>query len=47
MGSLPMDDILSMNPFDAAVYVCLFVAAVMGSHPACCAAWRRFSAMWR
>ena len=30
MGSLPMNDILAMNPFDAAVYVCLFVAVVMG-----------------
>jgi membrane protein required for colicin V production len=30
MGSLPMNDILSMNPFDAAVYLCLFVAVVMG-----------------
>jgi membrane protein required for colicin V production len=25
-----MNDILAMNPFDAAVYVCLFVAVVMG-----------------
>lgn len=25
-----MNDILSMNPFDAAIYLCLFVAVVMG-----------------
>lgn len=25
-----MNDVLSMNPFDAAVYLCLFVAVVMG-----------------
>ena len=30
MGSLPMNDILSINQFDAAVYICLFVAVVMG-----------------
>ena len=30
MGSLPMNDILSVNQFDAAVYICLFVAVVMG-----------------
>ena len=30
MGSLPMNDILAINQFDAAVYICLFVAVVMG-----------------
>jgi membrane protein required for colicin V production len=30
MGSLPMNDILSINQFDAAVYIGLFVAVVMG-----------------
>jgi membrane protein required for colicin V production len=30
MGTRAMNDILAMNPFDAAVYVCLFVAVVMG-----------------
>jgi len=30
MGSLPMNDILSVNQFDAAIYICLFVAVVMG-----------------
>jgi membrane protein required for colicin V production len=30
MGSLPMNAILSINQFDAAVYICLFVAVVMG-----------------
>jgi membrane protein required for colicin V production len=30
MGSLPMKDILTINQFDAAVYICLFVAVVMG-----------------
>jgi membrane protein required for colicin V production len=30
MGSLAMNDILAMNPFDAAIYLCLFVAVVMG-----------------
>src|ERR1039458_1473192 len=30
MDSLPMNDILSINQFDAAVYICLFVAVVMG-----------------
>ncbi len=27
---MPMDSILPTNPFDAAVYICLFVAVVMG-----------------
>ena len=30
MDSLPMNDILSINQFDAAIYICLFVAVVMG-----------------
>ena len=30
MGSLAMNDILAINPFDAAVYICLFLAVVMG-----------------
>jgi membrane protein required for colicin V production len=30
MGSRAMNAILSVNPFDAAVYLCLFVAVVMG-----------------
>jgi membrane protein required for colicin V production len=30
MGPRPMNDILTMNYFDAAIYVCLFVAVVMG-----------------
>jgi membrane protein required for colicin V production len=30
MGSLPMNNILAINQFDAAVYICLFVAVVMG-----------------
>jgi membrane protein required for colicin V production len=30
MGSLPMKDILAINQFDAAIYICLFVAVVMG-----------------
>jgi uncharacterized membrane protein required for colicin V production len=30
MASSPIKDIRSMNPFDAAGYLCLFVAVVMG-----------------
>jgi membrane protein required for colicin V production len=30
MGSLPTIDLHAINPFDAAVYICLFVAVVMG-----------------
>jgi hypothetical protein len=40
MAYLPMKDIRSMNLFDAAGYLCLFVAVVI-------AMWRHSASRWR